>query len=203
MRLALRWTVALFALAATCSAAAAATPASKRIKDLIDTRCSTCHGPTGQSSNAEFPKLAGQNADYLVRQMFNFKTRARQSNEMEKEMAELSGNDIEDLANYFSRQQLVPVARQDKALSETGKNFYMTGSPERGISACAVCHGDKARGARLLPRVAGQHAQYIAIQLRRFAEQSRTTDQMLMHSVASKMTEDEIWAVSYFLSGYD
>ena len=203
MRLALRWKVALFALAATCGAAATATPTSKRIKDLISTRCSTCHGPTGQSSNAEFPKLAGQNADYLVRQMFNFKTRARKSNEMETEMAGLSGNDIEELANYFSLQQLVPVARQDKALSEAGRNFYMTGSPERGISACAVCHGDKARGARLLPRVAGQHAQYIAIQLRRFAEQSRTTDQMLMHSVASKMTEDEIWSVSYFLSGYD
>ena len=203
MRLALGWKVALFAVAATCSAADAATATSKRIKDLIDTRCSTCHGPTGQSSNAEFPKLAGQNADYLIRQMFNFKTRARKSHEMEKEMAGLSGNDIEDLAHYFSLQQLVPLARQDKALSETGKKFYMAGSPERGISACAVCHGDTGRGGKLLPRVAGQHAQYIAIQLRRFAEQGRTTDQMLMHSVASKMTEDEIWAVSYFLSGYD
>ena len=203
MRLALRWKLALFAVAATCCAAATASPASKRIQDLIDTRCSTCHGPTGQSSNWEFPKLAGQNEDYLIRQMFNFKTRARKSNEMEKEMAGLTGNDIEHLANYFSRQQLIPVARQDQALSKKGRNFYMTGSPERGISACAVCHGDKGRGARLLPRVAGQHAQYLAIQLRRFAEQSRTTDQMLMHSVASKMTEDEIWSVSYFLSGYD
>lgn len=203
MRLASRWTAALFSIFATCSFALAENAVSKRIKDLIDTRCSTCHGPTGQSSNAEFPKLAGQNADYLVRQMFNFKTRARKSNEMEKEMAGLSGNDIEDLARYFSLQQLVPVARQDKALSEIGKNFYMRGSPERGISACAVCHGDKGRGGKLLPRVAGQHAQYIAIQLRRFAEQSRTTDQMLMHSVASQMTEEEIWAVSYFLSGYD
>jgi cytochrome c553 len=204
MRLASGWKAALFAFAVVCSAAAAAAaPASERIDELVKTRCRTCHGPTGQSSNADFPKLAGQNADYLVRQMFNFKTRARKSTEMEKEMAGLTGNDIEDLANYFSRQQLVPVARQDKALTETGRNFYMTGSPERGISACAVCHGDMARGARLLPRVAGQHARYLAIQLRRFADQSRTTDQMLMHSTASKMTEEEIWAVSYFLSGYD
>jgi cytochrome c553 len=190
----------LFALATACGAGAAP-PASDRIGELVNTRCSTCHGPTGQSSNADFPKLAGQNADYLVRQMFNFQTRARKSTEMEKEMAGLSGNDIEELANYFSRQQLVPGKRQDTALSEAGRMFYMTGSPERGISACAVCHGDTARGARLLPRVAGQHARYLAIQLRRFAEQSRTTDQMLMHSVASKMTEDEIWAVSYFLAG--
>jgi cytochrome c553 len=201
MRLALRWMMALFAIAAASGAAGAA--ASERIEELIRTRCSTCHGPTGQSSNADFPKLAGQNADYMVRQMFNFQTRARKSTEMEKEMTGLTGNDIEELARYFSTQKLVPTARQDTALSEAGKMFFMTGSPERGISACAVCHGEKARGARLLPRVAGQHARYLAIQLRRFAEQSRTTDQMLMHSVASKMTEDEIWAVSYFLSGYD
>lgn len=203
MRLASGWKVALLAVAATFSAAAAANTGSKRISDIISTRCSTCHGPTGQSSNADFPKLAGQNADYLVRQMFNFKSRARKSNEMEKEMAGLSGNDIEELANYFSLQQLVPNSRQDKALSETGRSFYMSGDPERGISACAVCHGPKARGGKLLPRLAGQHARYIALQLRHFSEHSRTTDQTLMHSIASKMTDDEIWAVSYFLSGLE
>lgn len=202
MRLALIWMMAVLAVVATCSAASAAT-SSKRINDIVNTRCSTCHGPTGQSSNAEFPKLAGQNADYLIRQMFNFKSRARKSNEMEKEMAGLSGNDIEELANYFSRQQLIPVPRQDKALSEAGRSLYMAGDPDRGISACAVCHGPKARGGKLLPRLAGQHAKYLELQLRHFLEQSRTTDQTLMHSVASKMTDDEIMAVSYFLSGLD
>lgn len=202
MRLALKWMMVLLAVAATCNAASATT-SSKRINDLVNTRCSTCHGPTGQSSNAEFPKLAGQNADYLIRQMFNFKTRARKSNEMEKEMAGLSGNDIEELANYFSLQQLVPVPRQDKALIEAGRSLYMAGDPNRGISACAVCHGPKARGGKLLPRLAGQHAKYLELQLRHFLEQSRTTDQTLMHSVASKMSDDEILAVSYFLSGLD
>lgn len=202
MRLALKWMMAILSVAATCSAASATT-SSKRINDIVNARCSTCHGPTGQSSNAEFPKLAGQNADYLIRQMFNFKSRARKSNEMEKEMAGLSGNDIEELANYFSLQQLVPVPRQDKALIEAGRSFYMAGDPDRGISACAVCHGPKARGGKLLPRLAGQHAKYLELQLRHFLEQSRTTDQTLMHSVASKMTDDEILAVSYFLSGLD
>lgn len=202
MRLALRWTMAMV-IFTTALGAAGDVLASERVNELVKTRCSTCHGSTGQSSNADFPKLAGQNSDYLVRQMFNFQTRARKSTEMEKEMTGLTGNDIEELANYFSRQQLLPAVRHDKGLSEAGRAFYFTGSPERGISACAVCHGDRARGARLLPRVAGQHARYLAVQLRRFAEQSRTTDQMLMHSVASKMTEDEIWAVSYFLSGLD
>lgn len=202
MRLALGLKIAVLAVAATCNAALAATT-SGRIKEIVSTRCSTCHGPTGQSSNVDFPKLAGQNADYMIRQMFNFKSHARKSNEMEKEMAGLSGNDIEELAIYFSLQQLVTMPRQDKALSEAGRSFYMSGDPERGISACAVCHGPRARGGKLLPRLAGQHARYLAVQLRHFAERSRTTDQTLMHLAASKMTEDEIWAVSYFLSGLD
>lgn len=197
------WKMAVLALAATCSAALAASGAPARIKDIVSNRCSTCHGPTGQSSNAEFPKLAGQNADYMVRQMFNFKSHARKSNEMEKEMAGLTGNDIEELATYFSLQQLVAIPKQDQTLSEAGRSFYLSGDPERGISACAVCHGPKALGGRLLPRLAGQHARYLAIQLRHFAERSRTTDQTLMHLAASRMTEDEIWAVSYFLSGLD
>lgn len=203
MRLASGWQVALVAVAATCSVAFAATTGSKRINDIINTRCSTCHGPTGQSSNVDFPKLAGQNADYLVRQMFNFKSQVRKSEEMDKQMADLSGNDIEELARYYSLQQLIPVPKQDQELSAAGRSLYMLGSPERGISACAVCHGPRARGGKLLPRLAGQHARYIAMQLNRFADQSRTTDQTLMHSVASKMTGDEIRAVSYFLSGLD
>lgn len=203
MRLASGWKLALVAVAATCSVAVTAATSSKRISDIITTRCSTCHGPTGQSSNVDFPKLAGQNADYLVRQMFNFKSHARKSDEMDKQMADLSGNDIEALAHYYSLQQLIPVPKQDAALNEAGRNIYMLGSPERGISACAVCHGPRARGGKLLPRLAGQHARYIAMQLNRFADQSRTTDQTLMHSVASKLTEDEIRAVSYYLSGLD
>lgn len=203
MRHATAWMLAILAVTAMCGIAGATTTGEKRIGTIIKERCSECHGPTGQSSNAEFPKLAGQNADYLVRQMFNFKSLARKSNEMEKQMASLSGNDIEELANYFSRQQLIPVPKQDKALSEAGRNLYLQGRPEKGISACAVCHGPQARGGKLLPRLAGQHARYIAIQLRHFADQSRTTDQTLMHSVASKLTDEEILAVSYFLSGHD
>lgn len=194
--------MAILAVAAMCSVALATTT-SGRIKEIVGTRCGTCHGPTGQSSNVEFPKLAGQNADYMVRQMFNFKSHARKSNEMEKEMAGLTGNDIEELATYFSLQQLIPIPRQDAALSEAGRSFYMSGDQERGISACVVCHGPRARGGKLLPRLAGQHARYLAVQLRHYAERSRTTDQTLMHFAAAKMTEDEIWAVSYFLSGLD
>lgn len=203
MRLAAGLRLAILAMTMVCGIATAATPGGKRIDNIVNQRCATCHGPTGQSSNSQFPKLSGQNSDYLVRQMFNFKSRARKSVIMEAQVANLSGNDIEHLASYFSGQRLIPSATRNQALAEAGRQVYMKGNPENGVSACAVCHGPKGRGGQLLPRLAGQHAQYIETQLRRFIERSRTTDQTLMHSVASKMTEAEIRAVSYFLSGFD
>lgn len=195
--------LAVLAVAAACGLANATTPAEKRIGGIVSKRCATCHGLTGQSSNSQFPKLTGQNADYLIRQLFNFKSRARKSSVMEPQVAHLSGNDIEQLASYFSSQRLIPDATPDPALTAAGRSVYMQGNPASGITACAVCHGPRARGGQLLPRLAGQHAEYIETQLRRYIERSRTTDQTLMHSVASKMTDVEIRSVSYFLSGFD
>lgn len=203
MGLAVGLKLAILAAAAACGLASAATTTEKRVDSIVGKHCATCHGPTGQSSNSQFPKLTGQNIDYLVRQLFNFKTRARKSSVMEAQVANLSGNDIELLANYFSSQRLIPDATPDLALAEAGRSVYMQGNPASGITACAVCHGPRARGGQLLPRLAGQHAEYIETQLRRYIELSRTTDQTLMHSVASKMTNAEIHSVSYFLSGFD
>lgn len=203
MTLAIGRNLAILAVLAICGFANAATTTEKRVGDIVGKRCATCHGPTGQSSNSQFPKLAGQNADYLVRQMFNYKSRARKSLIMEAQVTKLSGNDIEHLARHFSSQPLIPASTPDEALREAGRALYLRGNPDNGVSACAVCHGPKGRGGQLLPRLAGQHAEYLEMQLRRFIERSRTTDQTLMHSVASKMSHAEIRAVSYFLSGFD
>lgn len=203
MRRAVRPILAILAVTLACGLAAAATKQDKRISDIVSQRCSTCHGPAGQSSNAMFPKLAGQNPDYLIRQLFNFKSQARKSSVMEVQVANLLANDIEHLANYFSAQRLLPAATPDQVLAEAGRNLYLRGNPDAGVTACAVCHGPKARGGYMLPRLAGQHAEYIATQLRRFAGQQRATDQTLMHAVASNMTDAEILAVSYFLSGFE
>jgi len=191
----------ILAFAATCGVASAAIANAKRLGDIAVERCSACHGPTGQSSNSLFPKLTGQNAAYLVQQMFNFKSGARRSTVMEPQLADLSGDDIVQLASHFSGQQLIPNATPDKALTEAGRTLYMQGNPGNGVPACAVCHGPTARGGQMLPRLAGQHAEYLELQLRRFIERVRTTDQTLMHSVALKLTDDEIRSVSYFLSG--
>lgn len=203
MKLALGTKLAILAVMASCGLAHAATAGGKRIGDIVGKRCATCHGPTGQSSNSQFPKLSGQNPDYLIRQMFNFKSRARKSSVMEAQMANLSGNDIEHLARFFSSQRLTPGPAHNQTLAAAGREVYMRGNPDSGVTACVVCHGPKARGGQLLPRLAGQHAEYIETQLRRFIERSRTTDQTLMHSVASKLSDAEIRSVSYFLSGFD
>lgn len=193
----------ILVLVTMCGAAGATNTNVQRIRDIAVERCSTCHGPTGQSSNSLFPKLSGQNAAYLIQQMFNFKSGARRSTVMEPQLADLSGDDIVQLASHFSSERLNPRPVPDKALAEAGRDVYLLGNSNSGVPACAVCHGPGARGGQMLPRLAGQHAEYLELQLRRFIDRSRTTDQTLMHSVASKLTENEIRSVSYFLSGLD
>jgi cytochrome c553 len=193
----------LLLLAIATTTFAAAPPGPERIEKIAHERCEACHGQDGQGNNAMFPKLSGQNANYLVQQMFNFKSRARRSSVMEPQLADLSGDDIVQLARYFSTRPLKPTPVTDEQLGALGRALYMQGNPASGVAACYVCHGPTARGGQMLPRLAGQHADYLELQLRRFIERSRTTDQTLMHSVASKMTDQEIRAVSYFLSGLD
>ena len=172
-------------------------------REIVERRCVACHGPTGQATSPEFPRLAGQNTEYLTKQMFNFQTRVRRSAVMEEQMAELSGNDIEALARYFSQQRLVPDNVTDRQLLAQGRKVFFEGNPQQGVSACVSCHGPAARGAQMLPRLAGQHAAYLERQLRAFIDRSRTNDQASMHMVARSLTSDEIRAVAYFLSGLE
>jgi cytochrome c553 len=197
------WSGLVAALLLVTPLAVAAEPLSKHLSELARERCGACHGPGGQGSNPQFPKLSGQNPKYLIQQMFNFKSGARQSIVMEPQLADLSGEDIEKLAAHFSRESLIPNKTPNAARVAAGRKLFLEGNTELGVSACATCHGPKGRGGLMLPRLAGQHAEYLEIQLRRFAERSRTTDQMLMHSIASRMSDQEIRAVSYFLSGLE
>jgi cytochrome c553 len=191
------------AAAATCGFALATEPLSQRIRDIADQRCGACHGPTGQGANARYPKLSGQNAEYLAQQMFNFKSGARKSIIMSPQLADLSGGDMTQLSQYFASQRLVPGRTDKQTLMEAGRRIFVQGNPASGVTACSVCHGPTARGGQMLPRLAGQHAEYLETQLRHYVERSRTTDQPMMHSVASHLSDAEIYAVSYFLSGLD
>lgn len=190
-------TLVMLALAATAPAQATDDrPAEKLVRE----RCQKCHGLDGESSEPEFPKLAGQNVDYMTRQMANFKTGVRKSTRMKEKVEDLSGGEMRALAEYFSAKTLVPERSTRMELVDAGRRIYFSGLFERGITACTTCHGPQGRGAIYLPRLAGQNAQYLVAQLRAFRDFSRTSPNMVMHTVIENISDGEIVAVAEFLS---
>ncbi len=177
--------------------------ADRTPEEIVRDRCQDCHGMTGQSSDPEYPKLAGQNADYMTRQLANFKTGVRVSRKMQRKVEDLTGHEMRALAEYYAAQRLVPDIAFDPALAQVGREFYFSGNADTGVSACVTCHGPEGRGAMYLPRLAGQHRKYIIAQLHAFREHSRSSSEMVMHSVVENISEDEIVAVAHFLSGLE
>lgn len=173
--------------------------ADREAETIVRQRCHKCHGVDGRSTEPEFPKLAGQNADYLTRQLANFKTGVRKSKRMEERVADLTGGEMVALAQYFSRKELPPGPAGDPDRVERGRTLYFSGNPLNGVTACTTCHGPEGRGALYLPRLAGQHPEYLARQLRAFRDESRQSPNMVMHTVVQNLTEAEIEAVSVFL----
>lgn len=169
-------------------------------EQIVRERCQKCHGMEGMSSEPEFPKLAGQNADYLTRQMANFKTGVRTSTRMKQKVDDLSGDEMRALALYFSEKVLAPESGGDSGQVELGRRIYYSGQFARGVTACTTCHGPQGRGAIYLPRLAGQHAKYLASQMHAFQNQSRSSPNMVMHTVIENITDAEIDAVTQFLS---
>ena len=175
----------------------------RSVRQLVEARCQNCHGMEGQSSSPNYPKLASQNAEYLQRQLFNFKLGKRQSAEMKAQVADLSAAEVQALAAYFSSKPIIADIAFDPALAEKGREIYLKGNPATGVTACATCHGPQAHGALFLPRLAGQHASYIERQIRAFIDRTRQTPDMVMHSVVTALTDDEIVALGQYLSGIE
>lgn len=174
--------------------------ADRAPEHIVAERCRNCHGPEGRSSNPDFPKLAGQNADYLTRQLANFKTGVRTSEPMQQEVARLTGGEMRALALYFSAKDIGPEPVVDRAQVEIGRTLYFSGDPKNGVTACITCHGPEGRGAMYLPRLAGQHAKYLVAQLHAFRDQSRVAPDMVMHTVIENVSDAGIVAVAQFLS---
>lgn len=166
--------------------------------------CAGCHGGDGNSAVASFPKLAGQNVRYLVKQMQDIKSGARSVPAMTGLLGDKSAQDMQDIAAYFS-SQFPSIGAADKDLVELGEKIYRAGSKESGVSACAACHSPTGKGNAMagFPSLGGQHADYIATQLRAFREGERTNDgdARMMRSVAFRLTNKEIDAVASYISG--
>lgn len=163
--------------------------------------CATCHGPQGNSILPKYPVLAGQNAKYLAAQLHAFKDKTRGDPDALGYMwgmAEpLSGDSIAALADYYSRKTPRAGPAAPPQLLERGKDIYLNGKADKGIPACAACHGAKAEGNDNFPRLSSQHAQYLIKQLRSF--QSNLRNVAIMHGVAQSLKTDEMSAVAAYL----
>ena len=170
--------------------------------------CAACHAADGNSVAASNPKIAGQFAEYLQKQLGDFKAQpgkkpARESAIMTPMAANLSEEDIQSVAAYYAGQKLRPASAADKELAALGQKIWRGGIAASSVPACGGCHGPAGAGIPAqYPRLAGQFAEYVAAQLKGFKDNARANDANgIMRGVAARMTEREIQAVAQYAAG--
>lgn len=179
-----------------------------KAKQIAEGVCVACHGADGNSPVATNPNLAGQIPEYLHKQLSNFKAAdgkpaARNNPIMGGMAATLSEEDMKSLSVYFSQQKLKPAAAKDEKLAAEGQSIWRKGDFEKGVPACAGCHG--AAGAGLpaqFPRLAGQYPEYIETQLKSFRADERANDaEKVMRVISAKLSDRQMKAVAEYAAG--
>ena len=219
--LALAQASAQSAPAAAAPAAAAPAPAAPALDPFADGKaasgepksalCSSCHGPQGNSTNPEWPRLAGQNAVYIAEQLRLFKSGARANPIMKPLASALSDQDIDDLAVYYEAQ--TPTGLEaDPSYWKAGEALYLNGDTAHDVPACVACHGPVGRGnlAAGYPALRAQQSVYVAKQLNDYASGARYPGQhpeqasrngTMMLTVAKRLTPEEIRDVASYVQG--
>lgn len=172
--------------------------------------CAACHGPSGNSPSADFPKLAGQHAEYTKKQLLDYQLATETDGEegrvnaiMQGQAAMLSDEDIDDLSAYFAAQEAEGGSAPEEIV-ERAARLYRGGDPERGVTSCSACHGPRGDGMGLaaFPDISGNHEAYIKAQLEMFRSGDRQNDPSeMMRNVASKLTDEDIDLLAKYLSG--
>jgi len=166
--------------------------------------CGACHGPDGNSMAPNFPKLAGQGERYLNKQLHDIKSGKRTVLEMTGLLTNLSDQDLADISAYFASQK-GSVGAADPKVVARGEELFRGGKLDQGMPSCTGCHSPNGAGnaAAAFPHLGGQHAQYTAKQLTDFREGNRTNDgdAKIMQSVAAKLSNKDIEAVSNYIQG--
>ncbi|MBL4607543.1 MAG: cytochrome c4 [Pseudomonadales bacterium] len=174
--------------------------------------CAACHGADGNSFTPMFPKLAGQGEGYIAKQLTDFQTGARSNAMMTPMVIGKTEQDIADIAAYYASQTVTPAVANAK-LTTLGEKLYRGGHLEKGIAACTACHGPKAEGlaAAGFPSLQGQWPAYVVAQLTAFRAAGRDDkigihrnndgEARMMRDIAAKMSDQDIEAVSNFISG--
>ena len=172
--------------------------------------CVACHGADGNSAIAMYPKLAGQHAKYLEKQLKDLKLgmtsggkQGRYDPVMSGMAMPLSDEDIADLSAYYASLPISESSTPEDVVDK-GKVLYTAGNAERGLTACIACHGPRGNGTELsgFPKISGQHADYIKAQLVKFRDGSRANDMNgMMQDIAKKLTDEDIDTLSKYVGG--
>jgi len=216
----MRWTIRSLGLVMTIGIACGAAPlahaaGSAEAGATKAVVCQACHGPNGNSVNAQWPSLAGQNAAYIEAQLrqFHSKTRIDPSGLMPPQVTALTEQDIQDLAAYFSLQ--TPTGLEaDPSYWQAGEKLYRAGDPARQVPACTACHGPVARGVPSAgyPQLRAQHEEYVIQQLTSYAADNRYTrdgkgqsaggpNDAIMHTIASRLTPQDMRDLASYVQG--
>jgi len=191
--------------ASTTMASAGIKPGDATAGQAKAAACGACHGMDGNSSDAQYPKLAGQHESYIVRQLADFKSGVRQNPIMMGMATPLSEQDMHDIGAYFASKQSLPGVA-DEALVEQGGKLFREGDPDRGIPACMACHLINGRGnpGAVYPQLTSQHAQYIEATLKAWHDGTTWGNDehaKIMPSIAQKLDAHDIAALSSYVEG--
>lgn len=167
--------------------------------------CVACHGADGNGNvaNPEWPKLAGQGAPYLAQQLNLFKNNERVNVLMNGQAANLSEQDIQDIAAYYASLETSPGAADAESV-ELGQAIYRGGIIKKGVTACSACHSPRGAGnpAAKFPKLSGQHVKYTELQLKSYRGLERNyPSAQIMVAVAERMSDKEIAAVAQYIAG--
>ncbi|MBD2857548.1 c-type cytochrome [Spongiibacter sp. KMU-158] len=202
-------TVLMMMLSMLCATSALALEGDAGKGKAKTAACAACHGADGNSAAPSFPKLAGQGEKYLIKQIKDIKSGARPVPMMAGQTDMLSEQDIADIAAYYA-SKTASTGQAKEALLAKGEAIYRGGIADRNVPACSACHSPSGQGmaGAGFPALAGQHAEYTAAQLKAFRAamdgregRSNDGDIKVMRTIAFKMSDSEIEAVSSFIQG--
>lgn len=163
--------------------------------------CVSCHGAAGNSTIAANPKLASQIEGYVYKQLVDFTTPGRNQPVMTTYAKMLSDDEKKNIAAYLTVQKVKPGAAKDKDTLDLGKKIYRGGIADKGVAACASCHGAAGAGIPVqYPRLAGQHQDYTLAQLTAFKGGARKNSPQMV-ALAKRMSDDEMKAVADYIAG--
>jgi cytochrome c553 len=192
---------ALILAVTSFSAYAAGDAAAGQTKVAV---CAACHGTDGNSALGVNPKLAGQNERYTLKQLRDIKSGARVVPLMTGLLDNLNDQDLADISAFYAAQQTT-VQGADPELVALGEQIYRAGIADLGVAACSACHSPTGGGVVQagFPALGGQHAEYIATQMKAFRAGARDNDgdTAPMRIVSERLTDREIEALASYISG--